>query len=371
MIRNRRKDRAGFTLVELLVVVAIIAILIGMLLPAVQKVREAANRAKCASNLRQLGIASLNFESSHGGLPRGGEHIFFGTPVGGTPAATGYKLQDIASPLTLILPYIEQTGVAERMDIRYRYNQTPGNIAASGATPPIFYCPTNPLAGDRVGGKKDTAGYGCADYTTVPYIQLDANGAATSGYFKSATTGSSYPDNFYRDFGTAPPGVAANKMVQLDTVANAGLIDALYGLPKMSEILDGSSNTILMYEDCGQNDRMGPPTSNAYYDPIEGAFSKQWRWANPDFSSGMSKKLNNNKFATYTTPDPNGDGCTLMTHDCGPNSEAFSFHGSGVNMVFADGHVSYIRDSVSLALLRALATRGEGRNEASLGDLDY
>lgn len=369
MIRMRRKTRAGFTLLELLVVVAIIGILIGMLLPAIQKVRDAANRAKCANHLRQIGLSALNFESANGGLPRGGEHIFTGTPTGGT--AGSYKLQDLQSPLTLILPFIEQSGVAEQYDLRYRYNQTPGNIAASGATPKIFFCPSNPLAGDRVGGTRDSAGYGCADYTTVPYIQLDAAGNSSSGYFMSATTGKTYPAAYYKDYGSPPPGVAASKMVQLDHALPPGTIDALYGLPRVSEITDGTSSTILFYEMTGANERMGPPTSNAYYDPIEAAFSKHWRWANPDFSSGMSKKLNNNKNATYTSPDPNGDGCTWMNHDCGPNSEAFSFHGNGVHMVFADGHAAYIRESISLPLLRALATRGEGRAEANPSDTDY
>jgi prepilin-type processing-associated H-X9-DG protein len=111
--------------------------------------------------------------------------------------------------------------------------------------------------------------------------------------------------------------------------------------------------------------------ANGYYDAFEpDNLSKQWRWANPDIASGLSKKLNNNKAATYLTPDPNGDGCNWKTSDCGPNGEPFSFHGNGIHVVFADGHVTYLRESIPTAVLRALATRGDGRNESAIGAAD-
>ena len=390
MLRVRRR-KSGFTLIELLVVIAIIAVLIGLLLPAIQKVRAAASRSKCSNNLRQMGIAALNYESSNRALPRGGEHVWI--DAGGVL----HKVQDLQSTFTLILPYIEQQQAFDGYDIRFRYNQTPGNITASAATPAIFYCPENPLSIDRI-NNRDSAGFGCVDYAPLPYTQLGAdgsdgsnysvatpgpNGETTPKFWPTALTGKQYPDALYKDYTASltPDGTAyvkASKTWQLDQSLNSALnapIDAQFGGCKIEEIADGTSVSVLFVEDVGQNERMldsvvsSGANKNSYVDPVNGNASRHWRWANPDVSSGQSKKINSAKNATYTTADPT-EGCAWAQHDCGPNSEAFSFHGNGAHYVFADGHVVFVRDSTSKAVLRALATRNDGKAEQTPANFD-
>src|SRR4051812_17887270 len=105
--RYRAAPRTGFTLVELLVVIAIIGVLVALLLPAIQAAREAGRRSQCQNNLRQLGVALSNFESSKRQLPSGGQGTLPGTTT------TGYDLQ---STFTLLLPFLEARAQSDLMN---------------------------------------------------------------------------------------------------------------------------------------------------------------------------------------------------------------------------------------------------------------
>ncbi|HLJ96075.1 MAG TPA: DUF1559 domain-containing protein, partial [Gemmataceae bacterium] len=219
------RRRWAFTLIELLVVIAIIAVLIGLLLPAIQKVREAANRMKCQNNLKQMGVAIHNYESTYGKLPPGGEGsnktvngtAFSNDLVNGKapPSGTAYH-----SLFTYMLPYIEQQNVFNQIDLNQYYNakstSSPGHVDAFKTVIQTFICPSYPFE------SKDSLGYGYVDYGATVYTDIVVRAGMN---------------------GTTVAVGLRDKLL----ARQRGVLD---NLPiSVAQISDGSSNTIMVGED--------------------------------------------------------------------------------------------------------------------------
>lgn len=321
--------RQAFTLIELLVVIAIIAILIALLVPAVQKVRAAASRTQCQNNLKQIGLALHTYESTFKKLPTSGE----GTNWSTSPPSTAF---DLHSTLTMILPYIEQDGVAKAFDLGKAYNATPGNQAAAKAQIAVFRCPTSAII------DTDPEGYGITDYMPVAYTDIDP--------------------------------ATGKRNTALRAKAGLGL-----GGTKILEIIDGTSNTIAITENAGRN---WPGIVAKYMDPVTNKPRKNARWAEPDIANGISGPATGDPgsavFNASAAPGPyinqnmipmgGPTTCPWTVNNCGVNDEPSSWH-EGVHAVFCDGHVSFLFSNIAAPAFRALLTR-DGNDTIPSG-IDY
>jgi prepilin-type N-terminal cleavage/methylation domain-containing protein/prepilin-type processing-associated H-X9-DG protein len=315
---NLHRPRRGFTLIELLVVIAIIAVLMGLLIPAVQKVREAANRMKCGNNLKQQGIALHNYADTFNILPSGGE----GTNWAVAPA--GPSQFDLQSTFTLMLPYIEQGNVFNMMNMAYAYNDPrwPGNQVAAQTAIAIYVCPSNPWRQSAV----DSMGYGCTDYGPTCYTDID------------------------------PVTGLRNKPTRADGAL------ALHGT-RFADIQDGTAYTIAIAEDVGRNETY----VSAYIDPVTGGLRSFWRWAEPDCAYGVSGDPTGMTLqAINHNPLPwGGSAATCLwapKNNCGNNDEIFSFHPGGANALFCDGHVDFLKETIDPRIVRMLVTRIGGED---------
>jgi len=222
--------RKGFTLIELLVVIAIIAILIALLMPAVQRVREAANRTTCANNLKQIGLACLNYEAERSTLPTSrdvavpypGEITELKTPNTVEPDNDeGASANGVDTTFSEILPYLEQQVLYNGFDQTSPYTTQPLEIIQTSA--PVYFCPTR-----RTMGSAGTATTGTN--VTDPVTKLTGRGALGDYASSIGTTG----DDYYNQTGVPPNG-----SIQLGENGR--------GI-RLKQIVDGISNTLMIGE---------------------------------------------------------------------------------------------------------------------------
>jgi prepilin-type N-terminal cleavage/methylation domain-containing protein/prepilin-type processing-associated H-X9-DG protein len=358
--------RQAFTLIELLVVIAIIAVLIGLLLPAVQKVREAANRMSCTNNLKQLGLALHNFESTYGYFPTSGE---------GPNTTNQVSAFDTVSTYTQLLPYIEQDNIYKQMNEVFRYNDSrfPSNQVAAKNKIKLLLCPSSALYRD------DPQFYGESDYMPVAYTDIvPAGDPLNSGFPPGTRDLEPAGSRKYRTAGLLALHyeiVDENGNLRLDPNCNYMRTPLNKRNPRrVTDVLDGTSNTIAIIEDVGKMHELydlpgiGGHMKAKYadfnpfgVDKSPTGLSNNYRWAEPDIANGVSgphldtvnklARINNNA-VPYGGPTT----CPWALNNCGPNDEPFSFHPGGCNAVFGDGHVQFIKETIDPFTLRALLT---------------
>ena len=320
-----RHARSAFTLIELLVVIAIIAVLIALLLPAVQSAREAARRAQCVNNLKQIGLAMANYESSLSCLPKS---MGLDSPGFGYPEPASY------SGLSMLLPFMEQTVVFSSLNYSI-VRLDPGNNTAMATAVSSFLCPSDP------------------QQQMLPVGQAGENYRPNSGNTIDYVWGWSDPWGFNTSLppfnGPCYPGSKT----------------------RMAEITDGTSNTA-GWSEMGLGDM-----SNAIATEKTDQFWTQTYPSLPNDAisqcqSFLVSNLSYQGLSTSGVPWIEGSTSAMYNHVNVPDKRscifppgrimntANSYHPGGVNVAFCDGSVRFIKDSVALATWRALGSRNGG-----------
>jgi prepilin-type N-terminal cleavage/methylation domain-containing protein len=306
-----RRFRAGFTLIELLVVIAIIAILIGLLLPAVQKVREAAARAKCSNNLKQLGLGLHSYHDVNGTFPR--------CPGNGGTIGTGIGWQ------CFILPYIEQDSIWKRMNPAIGAYVAGVNRDQGANRIATFLCPS--YSEEFSSSTIDNTAAGLA------YTNHYVGNAGPKG--TNPTNGATYGIN---NAGNGQGGLATDGMLPY----HPNVITADLAQPsgvKMTDITDGTSNTLFLYEVAWKGLEVAPGSLRAWP-----------RGANYTSDTNSIKNLAN----AMRTVKYNGGG---NYNDISMGSN----HTGGCNVVLGDASVRFLRESIDLnTILKPLASRAGG-----------
>ena len=321
-MHSKRRVPLGFTLIELLVVIAIIAVLIALLLPAVQAAREAARRAQCVNNLKQMGLALLNYESTHGSFMAGNYAAASSTrpsqkflpPFTDPKMGASLPFGSFGWPVA-ILPFMEQQQLFNTVNFSQNAYVTTLKDQASSAN----QINSGATAQDR----------GPAGSLTNSTAALSMPKAFICPSARRVS-----PENEQKDYsingGSVFPGVTGACVCpeRFDNTVMDGFT-AVNSYPKIADITDGTSNTLVFADEAQWNDHSWIPLnvgSNPFFwvnHPSQGYFDT-------DFPPNSTKF--NNRAAT-------------------------SNHPGGVNASLADGSVRFIKDSINLRTWDAISTR--------------
>ncbi len=345
-----RKDRGqgGFTLIELLVVIAIIAVLISLLLPAVQSAREAARRASCINNMKQIGLAMHNFESARQTLPPTWAistpllrppfspvdlttlpqfHPSYQPPCPPQVGEVCNNEIDVQSWPALILPFAEQTAMYNGYNLAQPFS-APVNTTMVGTQLSFMNCPSAPA------------------YRTAVYSDALSQAFYGAGWQVTLAAG-----DYAVDDGVDDGWMTLNNVPHEPGKVVFGLLHGNIAR-RIAEVTDGTSNTIMVSEDAGRPDfYLGGKQFSA------GSSIPWYRGGAPvdpaDQGSGAGWADYGSEFYT------DGDGSNQHTN-FSSNNEVYSFHPGGANHVFADGSVRFLKQTIAPSVFVGLLSPNLG-----------
>jgi len=341
------RRRTAFTLIELLVVIAIIAILIALLLPAVQQAREAARRTQCKNNLKQIGLALHNYESTFRLIPAGCMHSF-------TPRGNGHKHSFGPGWLAMLMPYADQAPAANSV---VWAGVSPGytgegqgilNLAFVKDINMNSVCPSFP---ESIGSQAAREKYNCyagiagaADPVTftenriVTYTQSGATTKSSLGGMLAASRCAAFRDAIDGLSNTMVVGEMGGRILRLDNTYS-------FMIASVGAITAGQANaTGWMIGTCNS----GPSQANPpVLFPDSETDPRQFN------ITTIRYRPNQYPFAAQNFPG--------MASDMGGNNPLASFHVGGVQILLGDGSVRFTSENMELETLKILATRDEGK----------
>jgi prepilin-type N-terminal cleavage/methylation domain-containing protein/prepilin-type processing-associated H-X9-DG protein len=336
-VRNK-----GFTLIELLVVIAIIAVLIALLLPAVQSAREAARRAGCVNNLKQIGLALHNYEEAMGAFPPGYVSSILGTVLDACnqDAENGLSI-DLGAGWawgSMILPFLEQqplyNSINFNLSVAYRQNDTCSLTPLS-----VFLCPSDfgPSTIPVYADPPDPANPGL--YNDSNIVDTLSRGNYVGMYGLGEICSQSNALDGANNNGKGPMGTHAGIFYRNSAT-------------KIAAITDGTSNTSMV----------GERSHNLSYVTWVARSIGGWLGVTPP-SQGGSDKFNPSPEECWTQimgPCGLEDGLRTINNPEAHVEDYWSMHAGGINMLFADGSVHFLKSSISPIPWRAMATRNFG-----------